>query len=207
MSERDRILTDVARYYSGKVEEHGPIPAGVDWNGESSQRTRFHELARLFEEMPSFSVNDYGCGYGALLGYLEDEGCQVDYRGFDISEAMIERARGLYPEARFTTVAGELEPADFTVASGIFNVLVGTPAEDWRAYCVEVVRQMRGLSRRGLAFNMLTSYSDPPKMRPDLYYADPLWWFDWCKRNLSRHVALLHDYGLWEFTVLVRLER
>jgi len=43
-------------------------------------------------------------------------------------------------------------------------------------------------------------------MRPDLYYADPRLYFDYCKRNFSRHVALLHDYGLWEFTVIVRYE-
>ena len=44
------------------------------------------------------------------------------------------------------------------------------------------------------------------RMRDDLYYADPGFVFDHCKRRYSRHVALLHDYGLWEFTVLVRSE-
>ena len=53
---------------------------------------------------------------------------------------------------------------------------------------------------------MLTGYSDADKMVPELHYADPCAMFDWCKRELSRHVALLHDYGLWEFTILVRLE-
>jgi hypothetical protein len=28
--------------------------------------------------------------------------------------------------------------------------------------------------------------------------------FDICKRKFSRNVALLHDYGLYEFTILVR---
>jgi len=28
--------------------------------------------------------------------------------------------------------------------------------------------------------------------------------FDYCKRTYSRDVALLHDYGLYEFTILVR---
>ena len=41
-------------------------------------------------------------------------------------------------------------------------------------------------------------------MRPDLFYADPCWLFDQCKRRHSRDVALLHDYGLYEFTILVR---
>ena len=44
----------------------------------------------------------------------------------------------------------------------------------------------------------------PERMRPDLYYADPCRLFDHCKRRYSRHVALLHDYGLYEFTILVR---
>jgi hypothetical protein len=51
---------------------------------------------------------------------------------------------------------------------------------------------------------MLTSYSDPDRMRPDLYYANPGEIFDQCKQRYSPQVALLHDYGLWEFTVLVR---
>ena len=41
-------------------------------------------------------------------------------------------------------------------------------------------------------------------MRPDLYYADPCELFDRCKRRYSRNVALLHDYDLYEFTILVR---
>ncbi len=55
-----------------------------------------------------------------------------------------------------------------------------------------------------MAFNLLTSYSDKDMMRPDLYYGDPLFYFDYCKRNFSQNVALLHDYGLFEFTILVK---
>jgi hypothetical protein len=51
---------------------------------------------------------------------------------------------------------------------------------------------------------MLTSYSDPDRMRSDLYYGDPCLFFDHCKRTYSKQVALLHDYGLYEFTVIVR---
>ena len=60
------------------------------------------------------------------------------------------------------------------------------------------------LSRTGFAFNALSLYSDPDRRRPDLYYADPLYWFDHCKRRYCRFVALLHDYPLYEFTILVR---
>jgi hypothetical protein len=63
---------------------------------------------------------------------------------------------------------------------------------------------MATLSRKGFAFNALSLYSDPEKRRPDLYYADPLALFDHCQRHFSRYVSLLHDYPLYEFTILVR---
>ena len=46
--------------------------------------------------------------------------------------------------------------------------------------------------RRGLAFNLLTTYVDWRK--DDLYYADPGRYFDFCRRELSRYVTLVHDY-------------
>jgi hypothetical protein len=54
---------------------------------------------------------------------------------------------------------------------------------------------------------VLSLYSDPERRRPDLFYADPLFLFDYCKTRFSKAVALLHDYPLYEFTVLVRIER
>jgi hypothetical protein len=51
---------------------------------------------------------------------------------------------------------------------------------------------------------MLTSYSDPERMRPELYYGDPRFFFDRCKRDYTRNVALLHDYDLYEFTIIAR---
>lgn len=53
---------------------------------------------------------------------------------------------------------------------------------------------------------MLTKYSDEERMaeRPDLFYGDPLFYFDYCKRNQSRDVALLHEHGLYDFTILIR---
>jgi SAM-dependent methyltransferase len=203
---RDALLANVDRYYTGKVEEHGPTPRGVDWNGEASQELRFAQLLELCRGERVFSLNDYGCGYGALVGYLARVGLEADYRGFDISTAMVDHARAAHPGMRFVTREEDLEPSDFTVASGIFNVKLDTAFEFWTDYVLETIEHLDHLSLRGFAFNVLTSYSDPELMRDDLYYADPAFLFDHCKRRYSRHVALLHDYGLYEFTILVRRE-
>jgi hypothetical protein len=68
----------------------------------------------------------------------------------------------------------------------------------------ETIADLAALGTRGFAFNALTLYSDVEKRRPDLHYADPLELFDHCKRTYSRFVTLLHDYPLYEFTILVR---
>lgn len=206
----DSLLERVERYYSGRFAEHGPTPSGVDWNSPESQELRFAQLLRVCEGAPQpFSINDYGCGYGALYSYLERHGHDVRYRGFDISEPMLEHARREYERPQHVTFVDEeadLEPADYTVASGIFNVKLDVPEDEWADYVLRTLDTMARLSRRGFAFNMLTSYSDPDRMRSDLYYGDPCAFFDRCKRQYSRQVALLHDYGLWEFTMIVRCE-
>jgi SAM-dependent methyltransferase len=206
----DSILAETARYYSAKIAQHGENPQGVDWNSIDSQYTRFKELCRIRNSATDFSVNDLGCGYGALLDYFLDQKFNCKYYGYDVSGEMIDAAstrhKGLQ-NATFHVAAEPIEIADFGIASGIFNVKQSRTDEEWKAHLVETLDKMAATSRLGFAFNCLTSYSDPPKMRDDLFYADPCWLFDFCKRNYSRNVALLHDYGLYEFTILVRHAR
>ncbi|MEZ5739283.1 MAG: class I SAM-dependent methyltransferase [Burkholderiaceae bacterium] len=203
----DKLLGEVASYYSAKLDQHGQTARGVDWNGEASQWQRFAQLARLFEGRTDFSLNDLGCGYGALLDYLATLPARVDYLGIDVSADMIAAAKQRYADAahaRFTCAATPARVADFGVASGIFNLRMGRTDAQWRAYLEDTLDTMDATCRAGFAFNCLTSYSDPEKMRDTLYYADPCVLFDLCKRRYATQVALLHDYGLYEFTLLVR---
>lgn len=186
---------------------HGATAKGVDWNSPESQSLRFEQLLKVCDLSQPFSINDYGCGYGALAEYLAAGKYTFHYRGFDISSQMIAQARAIYGAGErheFFTEEALLPQADYTVASGIFNVKLHTPDAEWEEYVLHTLRKILEQSSRGFAVNMLTKYSDKERMRPDLYYGDPLFWFDYCKRNFSRYVALLHDYPLFEFTLLVR---
>jgi SAM-dependent methyltransferase len=203
----EAIHADVERYYSGKFAEHGPSAKGVDWNSEESQELRFEQLARLFSSpQHGFSVNDVGCGYGAFAAFLVERGYDASYTGYDLSRSMVEHARASFgdsPRVRFEQ-GSSLSTADYSVASGIFNVKLGFAEDDWVAYVWQTIDAIARASRHGFAFNMLTLYSDPDKRRSDLYYADPGDTLNACAARYGRHVALLHDYGLWEFTVIVR---
>lgn len=201
------LLTEVAEYYSSKLKQHGETPRGVDWNGEESQTLRFEQLFKIVNPSNHFSVNDLGCGYGAFYDFLAQRYESFSYSGIDVSEDMIRAATQRYQDrsqARFVQSCEPEQVADYGVASGIFNVRLSRSVDEWASYLEATLDTLNLTSRLGFAFNCLTSYSDADKMRDYLYYANPCAMFDLCKRRYSLNVALLHDYGLYEFTILVR---
>ncbi|TBU92865.1 SAM-dependent methyltransferase [Stutzerimonas kirkiae] len=207
-NDRSELLVEVAGYYATKLAAYGETARGVDWSSEAGQHLRFEQLCRIVNEgADGFSLNDLGCGYGALLDFLSGRYTRVSYLGVDVSEEMIQAACARHQgraEGRFIFAARPDAPADYGIASGIFNVRLDRTNTEWQNYLQTTLDVLHETSRQGFAFNCLTSYSDADKMRSDLYYADPCELFDLCKRRYARNVALLHDYGLYEFTILVR---
>jgi len=206
-SQNSTILDEVSTYYTGKISEFGPIPQGVDWNGQESQELRFKELVRCFDFSRSFSLNDLGCGYGALVDYLGNSGSDFTYHGYDVSPAMISAAKEIHAgntRATFSVGSVPNDAADYAVASGIFNVRQQRADTEWLQFILATIEILNSSSIRAFSFNCLTSYSDEDKKRGYLYYADPCLLFDYCKRRYGRRVSLLHDYDLYEFTIIVR---
>lgn len=198
------ILAQVERYYTGRIVEHGPTARGVDWNSPESQQLRFEQLLGVVPAAVPFSLVDYGCGYGALLDWIRERDLPCAYAGYDVAAAMVERASETHPEAVFTAHRAAVAAADYALASGIFNVKQGVGVPVWEQYVRDTLDDLARLGTRGFSFNMLTSYSDRELMRSDLYYGEPSAYFDLCVERYSRHVSLRHDYGLYEFTIIVR---
>ena len=205
----DETQKKLNEYFTEKLETFGATAKGVDYNGEQARQIRFAELVKIINPAKPFSVIDYGCGYGAMFEYLHAKGWDLDYYGVDLIEKMILAGREKYknfPNAHFTTDEKQLPVADYLMAASIFNIKLESPYDEWQDFVCKTLPRMNALCSKGFSFNMLTRYSDADRMaqRPDLFYGDPLFFFDFCKRNFSRNVALLHDYGLYDFTILVR---
>lgn len=206
---KSEIISKTSEYFSEKITEHGTTPLGVDWNSVSSQQTRFDQVLKIIDMKSSFSVNDVGCGYGQFYDYLvKKEFVDFKYFGVDISKEMIDAANLIHNDkssVKFLRVKSLLEMplSDFSLASGVFNMKLEVSNEKWKEYIIESIHDINDRSSKGFSFNMLTSYSDSDKMRDDLYYGDPCFFFDYCKRHFSKNVALLHDYNLHDFTILI----
>jgi len=205
----DKARQRTSQYFSEKLENFGATPAGVDYNGPESQILRFEQLAKVIDPANRFTVIDYGCGYGAMYDFLQAKGWEFEYYGIDFIEKMVIAGREAHKDSvnvRFTADESVVPIADYLLAGAIFNNKFEASNEEWQDLTCETLRRMNALCSKGFAFNMLTKYSDPDRMaqRPDLFHGDPLFFFDFCKRTFSRNVALLHDYGLYDFTILVR---
>lgn len=200
-------LEKIKTFMEETLDKHGHAPLGVGWRSRENQFLRFDQFSHLFEgrEEP-FSLNDLGCGLGGLYEWTMERGLPVSrYVGYDISQRMVADARALHKadNAHFVHSVAPTEIADFSIGCGIFNTRLDESEEAWAEYMRGVVRQLAENSRVGFAFNSLTTYVD--WREPHLFYADPAEWFDWCKRNVSKRVALLHDSPLYEWTMIVRL--
>jgi SAM-dependent methyltransferase len=200
-------LNKVEDYFTEKLETHGATPLGVGWSSPVAQETRFLQLIKIIDPGKKYSLLDFGCGFGAMYDYLIRLGHKLHYIGYDVTLPMIEKGCELHPnnpDCLFTSRIDEVPVVDYAVLSGALNIKMDADYAIWTEHVIDCLQKMNEHSEKGFSFNMLTKYSDAEKMRPELYYGDPLFFFDYCKKNFSKNVALLHDYILYDFTILVR---
>ena len=184
------------RRYDERLAKYGDDIRTLGSGTEERRRLRFQVL-REIGITPGCAVLDVGCGFGDFFGYLSGEGVAVDYRGIDINPRLLEIAQRKYPQARF--IAGEfaqhnVEPVDFVVASGTFNLAMRTI--DNYEYVRRALDKAMAVARRGVAMDFQTSYVD--FKRDDVFYYQPERLLSIAK-TLTKRVALRHDYPLYEF--------
>jgi SAM-dependent methyltransferase len=206
----NQIKKEINEYYKIRRNSSTDSSFHMGWKNLLAQEIRFIQLLKIIEREETFSINDLGCGNGSLLRFMNENirDKSFAYNGYDIMPEMIAEAKTLNinNESNFKliTSVNEIENTDYTVASGIFNLKYNTTEKEWLNYIHETIAVMWAKSTIGISFNCLTSYSDKEFMRPELFYADPMELFDFCKKNITRHVSILHDYREYDFTVLLR---
>lgn len=205
----DSKLIKVLDFYTKDFNKYGPFPKSVGWKDQASQVLRFEKLIQVVDKIETdkgLSINDLGCGYGAMFPFLKEKMSLRRYYGYDINKEMIDSAKQNIEDfrAKFVNSSKILYMADYSFASGTFTVKLDVANKAWEDYVKKSLTGIAEKSSKGFAFNMLSTYVDWKSEKA--YYADPFLFFDFCKRNISKYVSLLHDYPLFEWTMLVRKE-
>jgi SAM-dependent methyltransferase len=202
------------RNYAAALSKHGVTPKGVLWPDPDDLAMRFEVLMSLLQlqdynaEKP-MRLLDLGCGPGFLLDYLASNGRlnAVSYTGVDVLESTIGPARIRWPGYQFEirdVRDHPFEPDQFDccIICGVFTGRFENSYEQTVAMAQDTLRALWSSVKSAIAFNVMSKHVDWE--REDLFHwpLDALVGF--CKQDLSRHVALRLDYGLWETSAVVR---
>jgi SAM-dependent methyltransferase len=166
-------------------------------------------LEPLAEVSEQPELLDLGCGPGLLLDFLSAIGAtdRVRYHGIDLSNQMIDAARRRWPGHEFSCrdiIATPLpeQSVDVVIMNGVFTERVALDVATMTALAEALVTAAFRVARVAIAFNVMNAHVD--WQRDDLFH----WPFDilasFLSSHVSRHYELRADYGLFEYTCVVR---
>lgn len=152
-------LRDLEKYYHVQLHQHQDSEKRVGWKTAESQRVRFEALTWI-APLKKSKILDIGCGLGAFWSYLQEQEVPVQYTGVDLFPNVIQEAKKIHPEVRFSArqILRHPYPArsfDYSFLSGVFNVKV----QDSWAYMKAMLQQALRQSKKGVAFNALNAES------------------------------------------------
>ena len=168
----------------------------MGWSSAFNQQLRF-EVINYLVDLDSKSILDVGCGDGGLFHYCLDKGIQVDYKGIDIANKMVERAQNRYPgipvrQADFFDYQGS---HDVVVSSGALSIC---KSEDKMDFLSRALDHFLNLANEHVVFNLL---SDQAVIKDHLFnYYLPSQVFDLCLTKTA-YVTLHHSYLPNDFTI------
>lgn len=194
-------LIALKKFYAENVCIHLNGVKSLAWGSEESQIKRFEVLSKL-GDVTGCKVLDVGCGLGDFGHWLRNNGYRCEYVGYDISKEMIAQAKIKYPTFNFfitDILNDEVSDGqyDYVFSSGIFNRKINNHEK----FVEKMIHRMYEISKKGLAFNILSDNADFKE--PDEYCANPDELSAFC-RKISKNVAIDHGYMKHDFTIFMR---
>lgn len=190
--------------YTALCKAHGHSHLSLDWGSVSSQEKRFKILSQIGIKNND-SVLDVGCGLGDFYGWAHDNGLnRIEYKGIDITPALIDAAREKYPKADFQVMnildTSWTTTAHYVIASGIF----AKRKHDALSFATAMITRLYETASKGIAFNSLSTLSTELSEGDTAF--DPYEIAEFC-RTLSPWVVLRMDYHPHDFTIYIKRDQ
>ena len=204
-------FSSIIGHYERCLEEHGDSHLGVDWPNARDAATRYGVMLDLLRRCDvDASLLDFGCGASHFYPYVNQNAqSNITSVGLDISDKFCDLSRSKYPENEYLCLDVLKEPErlgrfDYVVMNGVFTEKQDLTFDQMFTYFRELVCVVFNKTNRGLAFNVMSSHVDWE--RNDLFHLPFGDLMPFLHQNLSRHIVIRNDYGLYEYTVYVYRE-
>jgi SAM-dependent methyltransferase len=183
-------------------------PRGVGWIHDDAE-TRYRVMLDVIKPgASSVSLLDFGCGLSNLYEYILGQGFSgIEYSGLDLSPRYLALSRLKYPTVRYydtdvlDPTSPPLGPFDYVAMNGLFHTRGGLSQEEMFTLLRVLVSRLFEVATVGIAFNVISKQVDWE--REDLFHLSIDSLLAFLAHEVSRHVVVRHDYGLYEYTVYV----
>ena len=164
------------RTYRDRLVSKGKTAQGVFWRSQSSQFARFDALLSLVHKLRGYqstSIADIGCGYGAMLDFINQSPNfrHIEYSGVDINRSMIAACLQKFPHqpGMFSTGNKPSSIVDFCLFSGTFNLTHSDNPALWNDYIFACLDRCMAQTRYGLVLNLLCTQK--AQIKKQIFYA------------------------------------
>lgn len=203
-----KSLNDLKEIYEKSLKKFGDNHQSVGWKNKNEALLRYKVMSDLFKnDYSKKTILDVGCGLSHYFLFLKKKRIHnFRYIGLDVSEQMINLSKKKYPDNIY--LLGDVLNCninflkyDYATLNGLFTQKLNYSDKIMFYFFKKVIKKIFFLSKKGLAFNLLTPF---PDWKKDVNYYPS---FDkiikFISKNLSNKFYINHNYKLFEYTVYV----
>lgn len=174
------------------------------------KQLRYQQISKVFEGDQNISIHDIGMGLSDYYFYLKQyiPMLKFEYSGSDILEEYCVESKIRCPDQYFYLRDISEKPYqdryDYIIMSGLFHQRRNTTIPQWERYSHSLISNAFAMCNKGIAFNYITSFVD--FYQTEVYYCNIPKLLNFIVDRLSRYFVILHNYALYELTILVYRE-
>jgi len=212
MNELEIDLESIRNRYQDAFEKHGDSVKSLLWSNEEKGLLRYQSLTRFIPQTTSFSLLDYGCGFGGLETHLSKKFLQYQYCGVDIVEEFIlANNMKLANRTMSPDIIIEYEQIkdhnqinkhyDYIAIAGVFNIFFDKSFSNKHQveYVLSVLEKLWASTNIALSVNLMSDLVD--YKLDDVFYSNPTEMYRLIAKKFSRRCVLDFSYLPFEYTI------
>lgn len=195
----DKVGKKMVAIYLKQLKKNGYSPRSLGWV-KGKQDIRFRQLTRFIEK--NSKILDYGCGFGDLMAFLQDNDVPVDYHGCDVIPEFLEIAKEKNPKGNFFQIKMLEtidEKYDNIICSGTFNFLYEKEKDIHRKHIFKIINNLFRCSTNSLSIDFQSPYVD--FMLENAYHQEIDEIINYSVKYLSKRFFVDHSYMPYEYTI------